>query len=234
MAALKEAGMVLWKYICWLPSLTSALRKTTMTLHQEVEKFKAWATTNYPGEKRYGEWEDDYPAWDALYKATLEFLASSSQTEWDDMDVNDLLYVVARDNEPENLADEVAKEPDRLLRLAGLALTSPETDARWQLATRLGALSDRVQEAEALLLRFVDDKDEYVSRRALLALCDLKSPRAEALAERAWSTGDEYQRLAALSVLEEISSDKLPLYIQRAMEDGREYIVRKAQLIQQA
>ncbi len=205
-----------------------------MTLHQEVEKFKAWDTANFPEGNRYGEWEDDYPAWDALYNVTMKFLASSSPAELDDTDVTDLLYVIARDNEAEKLANEVPKEPDRLLGLSGVALTSLETDAKWQLAARLGALSDQLQEAEALLLEFVDDYNEYVSRRALLSLGQLKSPRAEALAERAWSTGQEYQRLAALSVLEEISSDKLPLYIQRAMEDGRESVVRKARLIQQA
>lgn len=204
-----------------------------MTFRQEVEKFKAWAA-KYPIEERSGEWECDYAGWDTLYKATLEFLASLSPSNWDGTDVSDLLYVIARDNETENLASEVAKDTNRLLRLSRLVLDSPETDAKWQLAAQLGTLSDQAREAETLLLEFVDDKDEYVSRRALLSLGTLKSPKAEALAERAWSTGHEYQRIAALWVLRELSSDKLPMYIQKALEDGREYVVQNARQVQQA
>ncbi len=175
-----------------------------MTLRQEVEKFKAWAEGyTFERPQRYGEWECDYTEWDGLYDAVLAFLASSPHSDWDDDDVNDLLYAIARDNETEYLADEVAKETDRLLRLSGLALISSERDAKWQLSARLGGLSSPAQEAEVLLLKFVDDEDEYVSRQALLALGQLKSPRAETLVERAWDTGHEYQRIAVLRVLKD-------------------------------
>lgn len=204
-----------------------------MTMRQEVEKFKEWAV-KYPVEKRSGEWECDYTSWDTLYNATREFLASFSPSDWDDTDVSDLLYVIARDNEAEILAAEVARDTNRLLRLSKLALASPETDAKWLLADQLGYLCSQEQEAEVLLLEFVDDRDEYVSRRALLSLGRLKSPKAEALAERAWDTGHEYQRIAALWVLKELSSNKLPVYIKKAFEDGREYVVQNAHQVQQA
>jgi HEAT repeats len=186
-----------------------------MSLQQEVDKFKAWAAT-YPIQERSGEWECDYSDWDTFHKAVLSFLASSSPEDWSDTEVSNLLYAIARDNEIEYLVKQVAKNSETLLRLSNLAVSSSEADAKWQLAVQLGALSSRVPEAETLLLKFVNDEDEYVSRRALLSLGALKSSRAEALAERAWDTGHQYQRIAALWVLKEISSDKLPVYVKKA------------------
>lgn len=198
-----------------------------MSLRTEVEKFEVWAST-YPEEERSGEWECDYSEWGELHAAALSFISSLPPEEWSAQNVRDLLYAIARDNEIEYLAEEIAKDVDMLLRLSELALSSSEIDAKWQLAVQLGSLSDRRQEAEPLLLQFVDDPDEYVSRRALLSLGLLKSARAEELAERAWRTGHEYQRIAALWVLKNVASVKLADYIQQAMEDGRQYVVKKA------
>jgi hypothetical protein len=203
-----------------------------MPLRNEVKKFKNWASA-YPVQERSGEWEDDYPYWSGLHEAAIAFLASSPD-EWDEEDIGDLLYAIARDNEIEYLAREVAKSIDTLLKLSELAIGSPERDAKWQLAAQLGDLSSRKQEAEVLLLKLVDDQDEYVSRRALLSLGSLKSSKAEELAERAWKTGDEYQRIAALSVLKDVASSKLPAYIEEALIDGRQYLVHNANKVQEA
>jgi hypothetical protein len=204
-----------------------------MPLRNEVEKFKNWASA-YPVQERSGEWEDDYPDWSGFHEAAIEFLASSSPDEWDEEDISDLLYAIARDNEVEYLAQEVAKNIDTLLKLSELAIGSPERDAKWQLAAQLGGLSSRKQEAEAALLKLVDDQNEYVSRRALLSLGLLKSSKVEELAERAWKTGDEYQRIAALWVLKDVTSSKLPAYLEEALTDGRQYLVHNANEVQKA
>lgn len=209
------------------------LPERSMSLRNEVEKFRRWASA-YPVQERSGEWEDDYPDWSAFHEAAITFLASSSPDKWVDEDVSDLLYAIARDNEVEYLAQEVSKNVDTLLKLSELAIGSPERDAKWQLAAQLGDLSSRIQEAESLLLKLVDDQDEYVSRRALLSLGLLKSSKAEELAERAWKTGDEYQRIAALWVLRDVASSKLPAYIEEAVRDGRQYLVHNADEVQKA
>ena len=202
-----------------------------MTLRNEVEKFRKWASA-YPVQERTGEWEDDYHDWSAFHEAAITFLAASSPDEWVDEDVSDLLYAIARDNESEYLAEEVAVNIDTLLKLSELAIHSQEVDAKWQLAAQLGSLCERQQEAEALLLQFVEDQDEYVSRRALISLGQLKSTRAEEFAERAWGTGDEYQRIAALWVLKDVASEKLPAYIEKAEVDGRQYLIHNSREIQ--
>lgn len=198
-------------------------------IRRETDRFRAWAAS-IPAESRSGEWECDYGDWDALREAVVEFLKSPT-ADWRKDDINDALYAIARDNESELLAEEVANDADVLLELAGYALETDETEAKWQLAAQLGTLSSRTQEAEALLLRFVDDADEYTSRRALLALAELKSPQAEALAERAWNTGLEHERIAALSVLKDLGSDKLAQYVEMALSDGRVLSVEKTRKV---
>lgn len=158
-------------------------------------------------------------------------MTTSINDHWTDREVNDILYVMSWDNECEDLADEIEEKPDVLMKLANLALDSSEDDAKWQLADRLGNLSNKP--AESLLLKFVNDKDEYVRRRALIALGRMNSPHAEALAEKSWETGQEYQRIAALWVLNDISSSKLAAYLQKAIEDGRHIVVTNAHQIQE-
>jgi hypothetical protein len=197
------------------------------SLQEQVEKFKAWASA-HPVHRRTGEWECDYEHWPRLWAAAIAVLDSLPPEAWTETCSVNLLYAIARDNEMEHIAQELSGRPEALLKLARFALRSLEPDAKWQLAARLGTLSTNKAEAETLLLRLVDDADEYVSRRSLLALGASKSVHAESLAEKAWLTGHEYQRIAALRVLKDIASSKLTEYAQFAEEDGRKSVIKSA------
>lgn len=217
-------------------SVASTIRQPTKdipmnasdSLQEEVERFKEWAAS-YPAHQRTGEWECDYEQWQPLWAAAIAVLESIPSSAWTEKCCANLLYVIARDNEMERIADELAGRPDALLELARLAIESSERDAKWQLAVQLGALATDKEEAETLLLRLVQDEDEYVSRRSLLALGTLKSVHAESLAERAWLTGHEYQRIAALWVFKDVAPSKLDQYVRLAKEDGRKFVVENAQ-----
>ncbi len=154
---------------------------------------------------------------------------------WAEATADDLLYALARDNEAEFIADELEHRPEILMGLAARGATSVEVDAKWQIAAKLGELNgQKLPEAEVFLTQLVQDADEYVSRRALLALGKLKSETTEIFAERAWQTGLEYQRIAALWALKEVASPKLSSYLLEAEKDGREYVVRNAEEIRTA
>ena len=198
-----------------------------MSLSLEVQNFKTWAD-GYPVQTRSAEWECHYENWGRLHAAVLNFVEATPPANWSATDVDNLLYAIARDNELEYLVEQIAKTPDLLLQLSLLSVQSSESAAKWQLASWLAKLDAQHPRAEAILLVLVDDKNEYVSRRALLALGDLQSVKTEALAERAWNTGQEYQRIAALWALKSVSSLKLDTYIAEAMEDGRKYLVHNA------
>ncbi|WP_174907781.1 HEAT repeat domain-containing protein [Burkholderia diffusa] len=197
------------------------------TLHEQVEKFREWAAL-YPVRQRSTDWECEYGHWEALWDASLAVVDSLAPDAWTVTACADLLYAIARDHALEHISSMLWTQPDALLALARASIDASEPNAKWQLAARLGGQGSHAAEAEALLLRLVNDEDEYVRRRALLALGALKSAYAETLAERAWHTGHEYQRIAALWVLKDIKSGKLAQYVKLAEEDGREYVVRNA------
>lgn len=198
-------------------------------LQEEVEKFKKWAALHLP-DQQTGEWECGYDHWQSLWAAAIAVLEFLPPSTWTERCSANLLYAIARDNEMECIAGELAGKPDALLALARLATDSSEPDAKWQLAVQLGGLSAPTdkEDAEKLLLRLVDDEDEYVSRRSLLALGRLQSVHAEPLAEKARLTGHEYQRIAALWVLKDVAPSKLAQYVRLAEEDGRKFVVKNA------
>src|SRR5688500_11631901 len=88
---------------------------------------------------------------------------------------------------------EIAQDPDRLLIVAEDARESRERDTKWQIVAALVDLADRKDRIEPLLLQFAHDENEYIRRRALMALGKQRSPHVEALVEAAWNSGHEYQ-----------------------------------------
>jgi HEAT repeat protein len=190
-------------------------------LRLEVRHFRNWADATFPGE-RYGEWETDYEDWDGLYLAAR---AATANGQWDEETRELLIYTIARDNEVELVADLLSES--QLLSLADASISSGEPDAKWQLAVRLGKLT-LAAEPERILLAFVVDANEYVRRRALMALAELGSPHAEPLAMDAWESGEQYQRMACLDALHSVASPQLSRYLDLAERDGRPYLVAMA------
>jgi HEAT repeat protein len=194
-------------------------------LARAVDRFRAWADA-HPA--RGGEWEVDYPAWGELHAAAAATLAEPALT---DADAERLLYALARDNECEIVLAALGDHPHHGLALARAALVpgSADADARWQLAVFLGTQAD--EESRALLARYVDDEDEYVRRRALLAAVLHDPSLAESVALARVRDPFEYARLAALSVLEEVASPALDASAARLVDDPSPYVRREARRI---
>lgn len=199
-------------------------------LHLAVKHFKQWAEA-VPVETRSGEWECDYPDWQRLWSAAEQLMETVPVDVWAESAMEDLLYALARDNECEVIADALAKRDSVLMAVASRATHSAESEAKWQIAVKLGERCGPLAEAEELLVHFVQDANEYVSRRALLALGRASSGKTETYAERAWATGHEYQRIAALWALKDVGSAKLDEYLRWADADAREFLVSNAREI---
>jgi HEAT repeat protein len=195
-------------------------------LHLEVEKIRRWLTVNHQIDD-YGDW------WQSTIPIAQNFVNSSSFESWTANDVADLLFLINICN-TEYLAETLTNKTEIALFLARSALEVGEPDARWQLASQLAFVSERHKEAESLLLRFVTDSEECVSRRALLALAALKSSTVPEFAEKAWQSGHEYQRIAALHALKAVGSPMLQNYLAAAYEDGREKLVINANRLAEA
>ena len=200
----------------------------------EVDRFRAWAET-YPVGSRSGEWECDYEAWQPLYGAVFDFLASRPFASWSSDETRAVLFAIARDNEMQHLAGQIREEhPLLLLPLARAALQLGEPDGRWQLAEELGWLGRRGGEEETVLLVLARDEHEYVRRKALASLARLGSPAVEEVALAAWERAvpeQQWARMMALWCLHRIASPQLERLLRAAEADPRPHLRAYAQRV---
>jgi len=205
-------------------------------LFEEIEKFRAWSRQldQTPEEARTGQWERGYDQWDAIDAAFVNFISTSEPANWTGEVAEALLYLIARDHASEIFADLVAAHPDKLRLLARRAVDAQSPASKWQLVVRLPELGDPAL-AESLLLRFINDPDEYVRRRTLQTLAALGSGCTEHYCEVAWQCPgphQTHQRMAVLEALFTMHSPRLPDYLEKARQDGNPELVKYAEEIE--
>tara|TARA_R110002049_G_C8896545_1_gene541202 strand:+ start:57 stop:677 length:621 start_codon:yes stop_codon:yes gene_type:complete len=203
------------------------------SLKIEIEKFRLWAS-EYPEDSRSGEWECDYENWSSLVSAFIKFIESKVPSQLTETEIADIIYVIARDNEMEQLVETIALKQDLFQLLIPHVINSTENDAKWQFAVALGKCTLHSAVAEEALLNLVVDTDEYTSRRALQNLGEIGSNQTENYCIKAWETNHEYQRIMALWVLKKIDSKMLTTYLDLALVDGRDFLVQNAKEIKNA
>jgi hypothetical protein len=190
-------------------------------LHVEVEKVRAWLTTN--------RWIDQYDGWwsdGGVISALQRFLASVQPQDWSADNVSDLLYVLEQST-TDYAAELITKSEPMALAIARHSLARAGV-AGDDLAEQLKYCIQHRDEAEELLIAFMLDGHEGTRRLALLSLAEMQSTAVPALAVAAWDTGDEYPRMGALSALKTIGSALFPQYLSQALEDGREHLLSLA------
>jgi hypothetical protein len=200
----------------------------------EINKFDEWAQfqSAIPQDRRFGEWECDYNHWNGIYEEFEKFLNITNSEQWTEWEMQRLLYIIARDNEVENMATIISKHENALIILANESAKKGSMADKWQFTVQLHKLQDK-DLALALLEKFVNDEDEYVNRRALMELAKLQSDKVEFYCDKFWNKDkygemEEYQRIAVLHSLKEINSKYLSKYIEMAKQDGRKYLVHNA------
>jgi hypothetical protein len=132
----------------------------------EIEMFRNWANT---ADKSFGEWETEYLQWDRIYRYVKKLIEDTPVEKWSSDQLNEFLYILARDNECEIIIDTLIENPPQLLALAKHSIFFPDHDARWQIAYGLGEIKDNDHEIINLLNKFLQDEKEYVRRRASFA-----------------------------------------------------------------
>lgn len=151
--------------------------------------------------------------------------------------LDEMVYLIARANEAEGFIQETTSHPKWFECLCRRAAASNESEAKWQFAAYLPECSCS-QEVRDIILDFAKDPNEYVSRRALLAMPALRPDCVEQFAPLFWERNcyspelQEYQRIAVLVSLDAIHSDLLPQYLERAKQDGRSYLLEHAKRIE--
>ena len=203
----------------------------------EIEKFNNWAQTQFdkPQDEIGGEWECNYENWSDIYHSFENFIATTNPNTLTVDQKNNLLYIIARDNETEYLASIL--DNNFLSILTEQSIAKGQRDDKWQLEVQLYKLEDR-QKALRFLENLVNDDEEYVNRRALMEFAKLNSEKVEFYAEKFWNKdkyGDmeEYQKIAVLHSLHTINSNLLDNYIDLAKQSGQKYLIAFAEKLQQ-
>ena len=209
-------------------------------LLKQAIKFHQWQEATYPGktsEELGGEWEVDYPYWNDTYSAFCYVLTQMDAETADIVLLDEMVYLIARANEAEGFIQETTSHPQWFECLCRRAAASNENEAKWQFAAYLPECSCS-QKVRDIILDFAKDPNEYVSRRALLAMPALRPDCVEQFAPLFWERNcyspelQEYQRIAVLVSLDAIHSDLLPQYLERAKQDGRSYLLEHAKRIE--
>ena len=209
-------------------------------LLKQAIKFHQWQEATYPGktsEELGGEWEVDYPYWNDTYSAFCHMLTQMDAETADSVLLDEMVYLIARANEAEGFIQETTSHPKWFECLCRRAAASNESEAKWQFAAYLPKCSCS-QEVRDIILDFAKDPNEYVSRRALLAMPALRPDCVEQFAPLFWERNcyslelQEYQRIAVLVSLDAIHSVMLPQYLEQAKQDGRSYLLEHAKRIE--
>ena len=134
-------------------------------LLEQARKFHQWQEITYPGkntEEIGGEWEVDYPAWNDIFDAFCHVLTQMDAETADSVLLDEMVYLIARDNEAEGVIQETTSHPQWFECLCRRAVASNENEAKWQFAAYLPECSCS-QEVRDIILNFAKDPNEYVS-----------------------------------------------------------------------
>ncbi|WP_428866694.1 hypothetical protein [Clostridium sediminicola] len=180
------------------------IRNIENNLEIELNKFWDWSGKSpeqYSMDRGYGEWEVDYPNWIPLiicFNNAVRFIKRGHNSE---RLVSLLLDVIALDNEGETLLDECVTSLDDndFEFIIQCSITHIQSEARWQIASMIGIKQKK--KWERYLLKFIEDNNKYVQRRALLALYNFDVKKATTIALLKIKDEDEYMRLASLDIL---------------------------------
>ena len=83
-------------------------------LLEQAEKFHQWQEITYPGkttEEIGGMWEVDYPAWNDIFDAFCHVLTQMDAEMADSVLLDEMVYLIVRDNEAEGFIQETTSHP---------------------------------------------------------------------------------------------------------------------------
>lgn len=152
--------------------------------------WEAWAPSADHGD---AGWESNFPDWDALMTSAKSSLVS--ELSGGALKVMENCWAASHENEEllDFARDRIADCWSNLEKLA----ESPLGACRWQVYAAAPAIG---RAAEGMLRRGLKDSDDYVRRRAALALASLVPSDAGSLARDLATDSDPYIRQAAVEM----------------------------------
>lgn len=150
-----------------------------------INDFRCWQLKRFsdlPVSQMNGEWENEYDDWGKIYQSFRNVLSSVDPGLANDALLDEMIYVIARDNECEILIDELIQYPRWFEVLCKRSLQTGEADAKWQFADRLPQCECR-PEVMDMIWAFANDSHEYVRRRARARISEMKKIKVRCIWE---------------------------------------------------
>lgn len=197
------------------------------TLKQELNKFWNWSETNIESLAQFG-WKNalepfEYPNWSELIEETKLAISNSSNSISNSVIHNDILTVMALDNESEEILDYFDTfDFVGLDRVIETAINHPLYEARWKIAELIGRKKDKALSPYLEIL--INDFNSYVARRSLISMGNVNPERAEEIAFDKLYSNDDYIRLVSIRILIERKSVLLQQALDILRTDSFEYI----------
>ena len=182
-------------------------------MKNELSKFWDWAQITFneyasnviPSAARQAEWEGEYPGWPRLESEVKSLILQLNKSkEFDSDAVQDVLTVLAIDNESEGILESIqssVSNNELINKLIEETRNFKSYHARWQIVELIkeSAIPDKASKLKWFAL---NDSDKYVQRRALMALWDVDNVSAKLIAEIKSTDDDDYLRRLALEILQ--------------------------------
>lgn len=211
-------------------------------LNQLVTEYRQWLKANFSIKEIDQNLTDEsaYPQWQDIESFFKELIEAKKLDLLDEEDLNNLLYLIARNEEngrliawfsnAEQLSNIVNLENADFLKLAQIASRCTHNDytaAKYQFAAAFRKFHHLTVEIEAILLRFFDDSDEYTRRQSLISLAKFKYPQIQELLKRSWEQEeDEHHKMACLFAIDEYLKDAnlMRYYLALAEKEKGQYL----------
>lgn len=186
---------------------------TNSSLKKCYDKFIAW-------EHNKNLHTDDNPMWEQCINAITEINNKSSCTK---DTIDKILFLMSRDSESEEIMHILTEKTLIGFEVAKAGSQHMDSSIRWQSAFLLGYFGDD----KKLFSMATKDLDEYVRRRALIALREINQKKAEEISLNKLFSEYEYERMIALDTLLFLNSSQLPKAIEILKNDSSEVVQAK-------
>ena len=103
-------------------------------LLRTINEFRAWQAARFPGRNPReisGEWETWYEGWSEINTAFRKVLQETEPEATDKHLLDEMIYIIARDNECELLMEDLIEYPEWFSALCQHSLSTEEADAKW-------------------------------------------------------------------------------------------------------
>jgi hypothetical protein len=196
-------------------------------LLKEIDRFRKWAD-GFEVYERSGEWEMEYDQWTKIYTHFSNIISHNEPESILDH-IDDILFIIARDNECEVICSELQSNKKWIFYIARNAINSSHSDAKWQIAKVIANFPST--ESDELIYKLSLDRSTYVQRVCAMELAKMNSNHAKELADYLWLTGDLYCKISALWCLYWSKDPRLNHFLSNALKSNEKYLLENAHQI---